>query len=282
MPEEISTTVIEQTDSGENHYVLRGIEEKLGGIMTLLQAAHESSEELRIQAQEVLEAHEQSAQEYMGQLTGEPDFYPFVEMPPGTLVRDLPDGGRLFTLADGVFVRTHPDGTIFAIMHDGLASVLEPAQGGIVTLPDGRELVMVHEALIATHEVAGIAGLPLDIDPVQVASGRFSVELPGEILLEVLHQDRLAMVINPTGTVVVLGISRIEGIGEEVRARIVAGGARGFISMESNHQGVIEADGTIHAALSNGLDLVIRFPEMADDPSSVQPDESETICEERG
>ena len=77
------------------------------------------------------------------------------------------------------------------------------------------------------------------------------------------------------------GAHRIEGIGEEVTARIVAGGARGFTSRESNHQGIIEANGTIHVALSNGLDLVIHFPKAAGDPGSEPQDETKSICEER-
>ncbi|HUT54412.1 MAG TPA: hypothetical protein VM658_13570 [bacterium] len=282
MPEEYdSATVIEETDSGENHYVLKGIEEKLAGIMSILQAGHEASESMREQAEEVLEAHRQSAQEYLDHVNNEPDFYPFVTMPAGTTVRDLPDGGRLFTLTDGVFVRTSPDGTIFAVMEDGEAVILEPARAGKVTLPDGRELTLVQEAVMATHEAAGIEGLPLDIEPTQVADGRFSVNLPGNMRLDVCHREHLATVINPLGTVVVLGIARIEGVGEEVITRIVAGGARGFASQESNHQGIIEANGTIHVALSNGLDLVIHFPEAAEDSGSEPQDETKSICEER-
>jgi hypothetical protein len=282
MPEEYySATVIEETDSGENHYVLKGIEEKLAGIMSILQAGHVASESMREQAEEVLEAHRQSAQEYMDHVNNEPDFYPFLTMPAGTTVWDLPDGGRLFVLTDGVFVRTSPDGTIFAVMEDGEATILEPARAGKVTLPDGRELTLVPEAVMATHEVAGIEGLPLDIEPIQVATGRFSVTLPGNIRLDVCHRERLITVINPLGTVVVLGIARIEGVGEEVTTRIVAGGARGFASMESNHQGIVEANGTIHVALSNGLDLVIHFPEESDDQGSEQLGATENICEER-
>lgn len=275
-------TVIEQTESGENHYALRGIEEKLAGIMGILQAGHDASEAVREQAEEVLEAHRQSAQEYLDQVNEEPDFFPFVTMPAGTTVKDLPDGGRLFTLADGVFVRTSSDGTLFAVMGDGEATILEPARAGKVMLPDGRELVLVQEAVVATHEVAGIEGLPLEIAPTQVASGRYSVDLPESIRLDVSHRDRLAMVINPAGTVVVLGIARIEGIGEEVSTRIVAGGARAFASKESNHQGIIETNGTIHVALSNGLDLVIHFPEVPADSGSEEPIPVKSLCEERG
>ncbi|MCK7511780.1 MAG: hypothetical protein MZV70_52195 [Desulfobacterales bacterium] len=94
-------------------------------------------------------------------------------------MRDLPDGGRIFTLADGVMVRVGLDGRLTAIGMDGSVTLLEPARGGVVTLPDGRELMLKPEAVRVTHEAAGIEGLPLDIDPTQTAQGRCRVELPG-------------------------------------------------------------------------------------------------------
>ena len=283
MPEEFySGTVIEETDSGENHYALKGIEEKLSGIMSILQAGHDASQTIREQAEEVLDAHRQSAQEYLNKLNNDQDFHPFVTMPAGTTVRDLPDGGRLFVMADGIFVRTSPEGVIFAVMDDGEAAVLDPVRSGKVTLPDGRELMLKPEAVRVTHEAAGIEGLPLDIDPNQTAQGRYRVELPGGYRLDVLQSERTAMIGNPAGTSVVLGISRIEGVGEDIEVRLVPGGAKGFTAMESGHKGVIEADGTIHVAMANGLDLVIHFPD--DDDSNGGPgsgDPPACICEER-
>jgi hypothetical protein len=211
-----------------------------------------------------------------------PDFDPFVAMPAGTVVRDLPDGGRLFTLADGVMVRVGPDGILTAIESSGEATVLEPARGGIVTLPDGRELTLKLEAVRVTHETAGIEGLPLDNDPVSTAQGRYRVELPGGYRLDVFQLERTAMIGNPVGTSVVIGISRIEGVGEDIEVRLVPGGAKGFAAVESGHKGVIEADGTIHVALANGLDLVIHFPDDDDTggvPGSGGP--SAGVCEER-
>ena len=211
-----------------------------------------------------------------------PDFDPFVTMPAGTVVRDLPDGGRLFTLADGVMVRVGPDGRLTSIGMDGSVALLEPARGGVVTLPDGRELTLKPEAVRMTHEAAGIEGLPLDIDPNQTAQGRYRIELPGGYRLDVFQSERTAMIGNPAGTSVVLGISRIEGVGEDIEVRLVPGGAKGFTAMESGHKGVIEADGTIHVAMTNGLDLVIHFPD--DDGSNGDPGSDSVpgcICEER-
>ena len=88
-PADLQAT-IEQTDSGEQQYVLRalcdhlsGIREELSGIRTLLEAGHAASEAMRGQAQAYLEAQQARTQEYLEQvqIEPEPDFYPFVELP---------------------------------------------------------------------------------------------------------------------------------------------------------------------------------------------------------
>ena len=90
------------------------------------------------------------------------------------------------------------------------------------------------------------------------------------------------MIGNPSGTVVVLGIFKIEGVGENVETRLVPGGAKGFTALESGHKGIVEAGGTIHLAMANGLDLVIRFPEDGDTGQGSEPSDGPAcICEER-
>jgi len=258
-----TSLIIEQTDSGENHFVFRDIErrldaicEELAGIHSILLAGHNASEATRAEAQAILDAHAESAQQYM-------------------------HGGRLFTLADGVIIRVSPAGVLATIGIDGVAAELEPAKGGIVTLPDGRELTLKPEAVYVTHEAAGIEGLPLDIDPVQTSEDRYRIELPDGYRLDVSHGDRTALIGNPVGIVDVLSIIRIEGIGEKVTVRLVPGGAKGFSTHESGHKGIIEADGTIHLSMANGLDLVIRFPDGIDaDGDDDQDNQSKIICEE--
>jgi len=299
--------IIEQTSSSPSHYEIMAlvhilasglgvcpdgeeevpyflqIKDSLAEIRDILLQSHQASEALRAEAQTVLDAHAESAQQYMQTVEQPqpPDFHPFVSMPEGTTVRDLPDGGRIFTLADGVMVRVGPDGVLTAISTDGTVTVLEPARGGIVTLPDSRELTLKPEAIRVTHEAVGIEGLPLDIDPVQTAQGRYRIELPGGYRLDVSHGDRTALVSNPVGTADVLGITRVEGIGENVEMRLVRGGAKGFSAQESGHKGIIEADGTIHLSMANGLDLVIRFPKDLDPGGDDEPEgQSTIICEE--
>ena len=270
------------TDAEDTPY-LSQIHDRLAEIKTLHEQSHLASEAIRAEAQAVLEAHAGSTQDYLQQIDEpEPtDFHPFLSAPEGTSVRDLPDGGRLFTLVDAAMVRVSADGGLIFIGEDGVAVGLEPARGGIVRLPDGRELTVKPEAGRATHEAAGIEGLPLDIDPVQVAEGRYRVELPGGARLDVSHPERSAVVGNTDGTTDIISLARIEGIGEEVEIRLVAGGAKGFKALGSANRGIVEADGTIHLATAQGLDLVIQFPASSESEQEVGPvDPVTTLCEE--
>ncbi len=271
-------------DGEEEEPYLLQVKNSLAEIKDILEQSHNASEAIRAEAQIVLEAHAESAREYIQQVEQPepPDFHPFISMPEGTTVRDLPDGGRIFTLADGVLVRVNADSSLVSMDQDGTTVTLETARGGIVTLPDGRELTLKPEAIRVTHEAAGIEGLPLDIDPVQTAQDRYRVELPGGYRIDVSHDGRTAVIGNPAGTVDILAIARIEGVGEDVQVRLVPGGAKRVTAPESGHKGIIEADGTIHLSMANGLDLVIRFPENAgtgDNPS--HDGTAPVICEER-
>ena len=269
---------------GEDTPYLSQIHDRLAEIKTLHEQSHLASEAIRAEAQAVLEAHAESTQDYLQQIDEpEPtDFHPFLSAPEGTSVRDLPDGGRLFTLVDAAMVRVGADGGLIFIGEDGIAVGLEPARGGIVRLPDGREFTVKPEAGRATHEAAGIEGLPLDIDPVQVAEDRYRVELPGGFRLDVFHRERSVVVGNTDGTTDIVGLARIEGIGEQIQVCLVPGGAKGFEALDSGHRGIVEADGTIHLATANGLDLVIRFPDEEELERDTGPDDPvTTLCEER-
>jgi hypothetical protein len=122
-------------------------------------------------------------------------------------------------------------------------------------------LTLRAEAVRVPHEAAGIAGLPDEVEPERVAETRYSATLPGGIRLDVNHAERSAVLINRVGTVVCLSPERIEGIGETVEVTFIAGGSKSFAALESGHRGVVEAGGTMRLALSNGLDLIVRFPE---------------------
>lgn len=267
---ETAPLIIEQTSSSEHHYELMALVQVLGGvaddihaIRVLMEQSSVMSEALRQQVQAVLDAHAQSAQEYIRQVE-EPvpvDYHPFAAMPAGTAVRDLPDGGRLFGFSDGAFLRVLPDGGLVSIGENGAAAPVAPSRAGKVTLPGGMELYLISDAIAVTHDACGIEGLPHDVEPVLAADGRYTAALPDGTRLDVLRQEKLAIIINPTGTVNIVGISRIDGVGEEVQARSISGGSKSFRAMESGHAGMIEADGTIHLSLASGLDLVIRFPE---------------------
>lgn len=272
-PADLQAT-IEQTDSGEQQYVLRalcdhlsGIREELSGIRTLLEAGQAASEAMRGQAQAYLEAQQDRTQEYLDQVQvePEPDFYPFVELPAGTEPRDLPDGNRLFTLPDGMILRTTDDQRI-CVIDAGEQHVVTPGPGTAVEVAPGRLYTLVESYLRSTQEAAGISGLPAGTEPTAMGAERFAVVLPEGIRLDVDHRERFITLINPAGPIDIIGIGRIEGIGETIAIRLLSGGAKGFQCGQSGHGGLIEADGTIHLGLKNGLDMVVRFQgEAVDD-----------------
>ena len=290
-PADLQAT-IEQTDSGEQQYVLRvlcnhlsGIREELSGIRTLLEAGHAASEVMRGQAQAYLEAQQARTQEYLDQVQigPEPDFYPFVELPAGTEPRDLPDGNRLFTLPDGMILRTTDDQRI-CVIDGGEQQVVTPGPGTTIEVSPGRLYTLIESYLRSTQEAAGISGLPAGIEPTAMGAERFAVVLPEGIRLDVDHWERFITLINPAGPIDIIGIGRIEGIGETIAVRLLSGGAKGFQCGQSDHGGLIEADGTIHLGLKNGLDLVVRFQgEAVGDgiPENVCAGQCGLNCEER-
>lgn len=273
--------LIEQTSSSENHYELMAIAQglwewfglnrerpyleemtdDLHAIRVLMEQSFSVSELMRQEAQRILALHEQSAGEYLRRLDDDADAHPFQSVPVGTTIRDLPNGGRLFSFSDGAFLRVLPDGGLVSIGEDGAAMPVSPSRAGKVTLPGGMELDLVSDAIAVTHDACGIEGLPHEVEPALAADGRYTAALPDGTRLDVLQQEKLVVIGNPTGTVNIVGIARIEGVGEEVQARNISGGSKSFRAMESGHAGMIEADGTIHLSLASGLDLVIRFPE---------------------
>lgn len=287
--------LIEQTSSSESHYELMaiaqamsdwfGLEQErsyleriaddLNAIRLLLEQSFAVSEIMRQEAQRILALHEQSAGEYLRRLDDDADAHPFQSVPAGTTIRDLPDGGRLFSFSDGAFLRVLPDGAMVSIGEDGTATPVAHSRAGKVTLPGGRELALISDAITVSHDSCGIEGLPHDAEPTLAADDRYTVTLADGTRLDVLRHERLLIIGNPTGTVNVIGIGRIEGVGEEVQARSISGGSKSFRTMESGHAGMIEADGTIHLSLASGLDLVIRFPEGSGDGSG---DDSGPAC----
>lgn len=260
--------VVEQTDSGENHFILRdmalqlaGIKAEIAGMKTIIEASHNASEALKQQAQEALEAHIQNTQDYMDQVTIEPppDLYPFVSLPEGSQVKDLPDGNRLFTLSDGMILKINDDHTISVIV-DGEPHVVTPGPATSVEVSPGRIYEVVPEWIETTLEQAGIEGLPISAQVDQLTEHRFSIELaPYRLLLD--QQMKTLSVINPSGSIDILGIARIEGVGETITVRILADGAKGFSCEESGHGGLIENGGTIHLSMKNGTSLIVRFPD---------------------
>lgn len=281
--------IVEQTSSSGNRYelmaliqVLAGIADDVHEIRVIMEQTFALSEEMRLEAQRILDAHAKSAQEYIRQVE-EPvpvDYHPFESMPLGTTLRDLPDGGRLFAFSDGAFLRVFPDGQMSVIDHGGTPVSVGSPVGGKVTLPDGRELTLIADAVKVAHEAAGIEGLPDGVEPVLASTGRYTVVLPDRTRIDVYQSEKAIAVANPSGTIDVLGLSRNYGIGEEVQARSISGGAKSFRTIETGHAGMIESDATIHLTLASGLDLVFRFPESAPGSGDDDPGTACFTCQE--
>ena len=284
-------TAREPADSGDKYHALHDIAQQLGaihtdlaGIKAMFEAAHQATTALQQQAQQTLQTHQQQAQAHRDKMTQEapPDVYPFVSLPAGTQVRDLPDGHRLFILADGMMIKTNSDHTL-AVTVDGISQVVTPGPGTTVTVSPGRSYTLVPTWIETTSEHAGIAGLPASAQVTKLAEQRFSIELePYRLLID--HAARTLAMINPCGSIILLGAVRSEGIGDTVTVRPRDDGGQAFACADSGHRGVIEPDGTMHLALHDGSSLVVRFSddrvEDAAAPSS-QPLAEDMICQVR-
>ena len=257
---------------------LEAVVQELSGIRSGIEGMREDSAALRQMSADLIEDARQQDEQPPAPIepTPAPDFYPFTELPSGTIIRDLPDGGKLFIMPDGLVLRTGCENTLVVIDADGVPTPVQAGPGGVVTIAPGRQLQLAPSFLRLTHEAAGIAGLPVDIMPVQSAPDRVSVQLPGGTRLDVHRDTMLLAIINTSGAIGVIGTGRIEGIGEPVQVRMLAGGLRSFTFAQSGHAGVVEVDGTIQLCLASGEDLTITFPEQSipDDP----PPTGSAVC----
>jgi hypothetical protein len=158
-----------------------------------------------------------------------------------------------------MILKTNDDHTISVIV-DGEPHVIIPGPATSVEVSSGCIYELVPEWIETTLEQAGIEGLPISAQVDQLTEHRFSIELaPYRLLLD--HQLKTLSVINPSGSIDILGIARIEGVGETITVRILADGAKGFSCEESGHGGLIESGGTIHLSMKNGTSLIVRFPD---------------------
>lgn len=254
---------------------LESIRQELSGIRVGIEGMREDSAAMRQMSADLIEEARQQDEQPPTPVEPPvtPDVYPFSEMPVGTIIRDLPDGGKLFILPDGLILRTGCENTLTVIDADGVPVPVQPGPGGMITITPGRQLQLAAGFLRLTHEASGIAGLPVAIVPIQSAPGRVSVQLLSGTRLDVHQDSGLITVINASGTVGIVGTGRIEGIGEQIQVRSLAGGLRSFTFEQSGHAGVVEADGTIRICLASGEDLTITFPsqDAGEDPPETAP-----------
>ncbi len=279
----------------DSHYELMEVARQLEGIRIVLQAMFDASQQLQNEAQAYLQNQAVHAESFLGRLDA-PDYYPFVALPQGTLVKECPDGGRQFVLPDGVVVVLKNDRTMLAT-HDGVAVKLTP-QGGHVVLPNGQHFEVHAEFCRSTHTTAWIEGLPDSVEPVCIGKGRYRAEFPDGVVLTVWHalpkQECMLSVANPTGGMLVISRKGIQGIGLEVQVRLLPDSALSFrVEPETNsatvqylHSGVARpTEGIVQLALSNGTTVTYRC-NAANSDDNVTSDDNATphtfTCEERG
>jgi hypothetical protein len=290
----LANTIIEQTDSGENNFVLQTvaaqlalIRSEIAGIRALIQAQKEASEQLQQQAEEVLEAHRQAAQNYMGQIENEqlPDWHPFVGLPQSTLIKELTDGNRLFILPDGLMLRTTDKHTLIVIDSMGNREV-QPGPEKNVEVQPGRVYELVDDWVEVTHEAAGIEGLPSQKAAVQIADKRYSATMSEGTKLIVDQKARSATIVDAGGEIDYIGQDRFDALGGEVLVRPHQNGAKGFSFSKTGHGGLVDSDGSINLTLKSGEDLIIRFtqdgtPSIPDDATVDNDGECILLCQER-
>ncbi|OQA24102.1 MAG: hypothetical protein BWY59_02333 [Verrucomicrobia bacterium ADurb.Bin345] len=280
--------------ASESHYELMEIARQLERIHVVLQAMFDASQQLQNEAQAYLQNQAVHAESFLGRLDT-PDYYPFVALPHGTLVKDCPDGGRQFVLPDGAVIVVKNDRTMVAA-HDGVAVELTP-QAGHVVLPNGQRFEVSGEFCRTTHTAAGIEGLPDSVEPVCIGPGRYRAEFPDGVTLTVWHalpgQDCMLSVANPTGGTLVISRKGIQGIGLEVQVRLLPDGALGFrVQPEADssavqylHSGVARPDeGVVQLALSNGTTLTYSCGDTGGGEDNPDDDglPHTFTCEERG
>ena len=112
------------------------------------------------------------------------------------------------------------------------------------------------------HEAAGIEGLGPNVVPRRVADGRYRIDLPSGIRLDVDQRRKVVLVCDVSGSILAIGINRTEGYAEAMDVRVLGNGAKGFEAQDSGHKGCVEPDGTIRLSLHQGQNLVFRFPSV--------------------
>ncbi len=285
---------VEFVSSSDSHYELMEIARQLEGIRVVLQAMFEASQQLQSEAQAYLRNQAVHAESFLGRLDT-PDYYPFVTLPHGTLVKDCPDGGRQCVLPDGVVVVIRNDRTMVAA-HDGKTATLTPHAGWVV-LPNGQRFEVSEEFCRSTHTDAGIEGLPDSVEAVRIGERRYRAAFPDGVAVTVWRalpgQECMLSVANPTGGLLIISRKGIQGIGLDVQVRLLPDGALGFqvqaepdsSAVQYLHSGVARPEeGVVQLALSNGTTLTYRCGHAGNGGDSPDGDDlpHTFTCEERG
>ena len=123
---------------------------KVDELQATVQTMHDDQLALKAEAENILDQHRQSAEEYFASFPdpcGEDEGFdpcPFASLPVGTKRRDLDRGNFVFILPDGTIFRVNDDG-ITAALPDGVVENLAPDQDYKLHTSDGRTFQLNEE-----------------------------------------------------------------------------------------------------------------------------------------
>lgn len=235
-------------------------------------------------AQEILEQHQSRIDELNNQQPpelDEVDYYPLNNVPAGTKVKDLPSGERLFTLSNGLILRTEDDYSFTAVLPSGDMKNVIPGPSTSLKITDGMELEVHEDFLKRPQAREGIEGLPEDTIPVAAGENRLKVELPSGARLDILKDEGKLNVLLPDGTLLTGNSEKLTVSGDTIVTHILSDGT-GFLLEKSGMGGVLYSDGSVEIALPDGIDLKFSlFPSGASSPSNEDVACDGLTCEAR-
>lgn len=279
------SVILEVTSSSPNHYELEALALRIAAIEALMQSAQENQQALQEQAQSVLDAHKEKLDEYLEQADQpvEPDYYPFKTLPDGTVIRELPSGERLFTIPNGLILRTENDYRITAVLSDGTVETVSPGPATTLLLSDGSEFEVVEDFLKRPHEEAGVAGLPEGVSVLEVAPECYSISLPSGIRVDIHRDEQKIVTLLPSGVVMIGSLASVTAVADTVETRLQADG-RSFRLGTTLLAGTFNSSGIVELSLPDGTDLEIDLGKRASTDQNSSSGCSGTcgiVCEER-
>lgn len=207
----------------------------LGTIAEYFQDNYANSEALTRKANLIMDSQSAHAESFLQRLSGY-DCSPFADVPPGTRMFQSNDGAKTFITPTDIIVVDRVGG-IQIIGQNGMT--VKP------TITNGRFTNGTHQYTLTTAPATPILtpnplfpGLPASIQPEQIGAMRWRIEFPGHLIIIVCLRRCTTTILNPNGSVAIIGASKQEGYGTQIESAFVAEGVRTMT--------IVSADGAVH------------------------------------